>query len=348
MFFNSPRLTYAPTSGRPNILALSSDPELSDIRLRPFLSALLARGVIASYQFADRKMNSTGWFKTGRFTHIWCQRNVSTAQFRFLKKHAHVPIIYDIDDLLTDVPEFVMKRRARTINRIDWCLKHARTVTVATAALERHMRALVPAATKIILLKNGHTGWLSPRQPTLKKQIVWTSGDVPFVVRDHPDFMKEVAHLANRHEYEMIFIGRFDPAYRQFFERHRHIPRLDFSSYREFLHFNAGAIALAPLPSGLPEPIQRFFDAKSDIKLVDYLTAGLVPVCTGTPPYSESELFIPQLAALDPPGLLQRLERCLADHSGMIELVDSAIHAKGLLAKREFIQLSTVLDSIFE
>lgn len=293
-------------------------------------------------------MSPIGWLRTGRFTHIWCQRNVSTAQYGFLKKHAHVPIIYDIDDLLTDVPEFVMKRRSKTIDRIDWCLKHATAVTVATAQLQKHLRALVPSETKITILKNGHTGWQSPRRPQVKKQIVWTSGDLPFVLRDHPSFVKEVANLANRHGYEMVFIGRFEDDYIKLFERHRHIQRLDFSSYREFLHFNAGAIALAPLPSGLPEPIQRFFDAKSDIKLIDYLTAGLVPVCTSTPPYADSELFIPQLAAPDPAGLLQRLEVCVADHAGMIELVDSVIHAKGLLAEREFIRLSASLDSIFE
>lgn len=289
-----------------------------------------------------------GWLRTGSFTHIWCQRNVSTAQYGFLKKHAHVPIIYDIDDLLTDVPEFVMKRRSKTINRIDWCLKHASAVTVATESLKKRLRDLVPTAVDITVLKNGYTGWQSPRLPAPKKQIVWTSGDLPFVLRDHPNFMNDVANLANRHDYEMVFIGRFDEEYVKLFKRRRHIQRLDFSSYREFLHFNAGAIALAPLPSGLPEQVQNFFDAKSDIKLIDYLTAGLVPVCTSTPPYSESELFIPELAASDPDGLLTILENCIVNHTQMIDRVDGAIHATNVLQAREFTQLSKLLDYIFK
>lgn len=348
MFFKRSRLTYSPAGTGPKILALSSDAELSEIRLRPFLSALLARGVITSYQFADRKMIPIGWLRTGSFSHIWCQRNVSTAQYGFLKKHAHVPIIYDIDDLLTDVPEFVMKRRSKTIDRIDWCLKHASAVTVATEPLKSRLRDLVPAAIDITVLKNGYTGWQSPRLPAPKKRIVWTSGDLPFVLKDHPNFMSAIAKLANRHMYEMIFIGRFDDEYMKLFERHRHIQRLDFSSYREFLHFNAGAIAMAPLPSGLPESVQRFFDAKSDIKLIDYLTAGLVPVCTSTPPYSESELFIPQLAAPDPDGLLTILENCIVNHVEIIGRVDAAIHATKVLQTREFPELSKLLDHIFE
>ena len=348
MLFKSSRLTYAPTSGRPNILALSSDAEISEIRLRPFLSALLARGIIASYQFADRKMNPVGWLRTGKFTHLWCHRNISTAQYNFLKKHAHVPIIYDIDDLLTDVPEFVMKRRMRTLARIDWCLNHAQAVTVAAERLKKELCCKIPPDTKTLVLKNGYAGYQPPRRPTPKKQIIWTSGDLPFVLREHPHFMADIAKLANFHEYEMIFIGRFDPEYGEMFSRRRHIQRLDFVSYREFLRFNSGAIALAPLPSGLPGAFQRFFDAKSDIKLVDYLSAGLVPIFTSTPPYSESELFIPQLAASDPDGLLKIFEHCLANHAEMIELVDATIHATNSLKNREFVELSKSLDLIFE
>ncbi|HEY0219334.1 MAG TPA: hypothetical protein VGC26_06160 [Afipia sp.] len=348
MFFKRPKLTYSPALDGPNILALSSDAELSEIRIRPFLSSLLARGVIASYQFADRKMTPIGWCKTGSFTHIWCHRNVSTEQYRFLRKHALVPIIYDIDDLLTDVPEFVMKRRARTIERIDWCLNHANVVATATEPLKKALRDKVPSGTDILVLKNGHAGYQPPRRPEPRKQIVWTSGDLPFVVREYPNFMADLARIVNSHDYEMILIGRFDSEYERMFDRCRHIQRLDFASYREFLRFNAGAIALAPLPSGLPDVVQRFFDAKSDIKLVDYLSAGMVPVFTSTPPYSESELFIPQLAAPDPGGLLKVLEKCITNHAAMIESIDTAIHATKLLQNREFIELSKVLDHIFE
>lgn len=345
VFFNRSYLMYAPHDSGPNILVFVSDYELSEIRIRPFLSALLARGIIASYQFVDRKMRLMGWLKTVRFTHIWCHRNISTAQFRFLKAHSKVPIIYDIDDLLTDIPEFVMKHRPATVKRIEWCLERAHTVTTSTDRLKGLLSRRV-SQSDIIVLKNGCDSRSRP-SPSVKKHVIWTSGDVPFVLKDHPDFMEMLAKLLNRHGYEMILIGRFDPRYAPKFDRCRHIQRLDFHSYREFLRFYAGSLALAPLPSGLPERAQKYFDAKSDIKLVDYLSNGLIPISSSTPPYSESELFLPKLSAADPMGLLEKLEMCIENHSEMLAYVEQAIRGKGALERREYIELSKNLDSIF-
>ena len=98
---------------RPAILALYSGDFIGEVRIKPFLNALLARGVIADYQVVDRSMTMAGPLKSYAFTHIWCQRNVSTAQFAFLKRHAHVPIVYDVDDLITSIPDFVMRMKQR-------------------------------------------------------------------------------------------------------------------------------------------------------------------------------------------------------------------------------------------
>ncbi|MBX9710948.1 MAG: hypothetical protein K2X60_07935 [Xanthobacteraceae bacterium] len=348
MLFNNRCFVYSPSDKKKSVVALSSDAELSEIRIRPFLSALLARDVIASFQFADRKMNLLGCLKTARFTHVWCHRNVSYAQYRFLKSHPNVPLIYDIDDLLTSVPEFVMKRRPNTVWRIKWCLNRADFVTTTNEQLAGDLRSGALLTKDPIILKNGHTGFLPPVQIGLKKQIVWTSGDFPFVLMDYPHFMNDLANIANRHDYEMIFIGRFDPECGVPFKKYRYIPRLDFDSYREFLKFSAGAIGIAPLPSRLPAAAQKFFDAKSDIKLLNYLSAGLVPICTSTTPYSASDLFIPDLAAPDASGLLDRLETCIANHASAIEDVGKKNHATTGLIKREFTALSKVLDPIFQ
>ena len=120
MFFRSYPFSYLRDARSPAILALHADNFIGEVRIKPFLNALLARGVNADYQVVDRSMAMAGPLKSYAFTHIWCQRSVSTAQFRFLKRHAHVPIIYDIDDLITSIPDFVMRVRHRTRARIDW------------------------------------------------------------------------------------------------------------------------------------------------------------------------------------------------------------------------------------
>ena len=113
VLFRSYPFFHACDPRRPAILALYSDSFHGEVRIKPFLNALLARGVIADYQVVDRSMAMASPLKSYAFTHIWCQRNVSTAQFRFLKRHAHVPIIYDIDDLITSIPDFVMTMKRR-------------------------------------------------------------------------------------------------------------------------------------------------------------------------------------------------------------------------------------------
>ena len=347
MFFRSDPFSYVRDARRPAVLALTSDGFIGDVRIRPFLNALLARGVIGDYQVADRSMAMAGPLKSYAFTHIWCQRSVSTAQFKFLKRHAQVPIIYDVDDLITSIPDFVMRAKRRTRARIDWCLQHARAVTVATERLGASLREDAPALPgEIVLLPNGCASATPPAQRAPRKQIIWTSSDLPFFLDGYPNFMPDFAALANRNDYEVVLIGRFGGTLAARFDRCRRISYLDFASYREFLQSCAGAIGIAPLPTRLPAAAQRYFDAKSDIKLVDFLSCGLVPVCSRAVPYAQSSLFLPSLAAADANELLQRLEMCIADHARMVEYVNETIHAPGLLRPREFSELSKALDHL--
>jgi len=347
VFFSSYPFFHARDARRPAILALYCDSFQGEVRIRPFLNALLARGVIADYQVVDRSMAMSSPLKSYAFTHIWCQRNVSTAQFRFLKRHAHVPIIYDVDDLITSIPDFVMTTKRRSRARIDWCLQHAKAVTVATERLAASLREDVPSLPgDFVVLSNGCADASPPAHRTPRKQVIWTSGDLPFYLDAFPNFMDDLAGLVNRAGYEGILIGRFDDKLAAKFDRRRHINHLEFTSYREFLRSCTGAIGIAPLPSDLPAPAQRYFDAKSDIKLVDYLSAGMVPVCSSAVPYSASNLFLPQLAAPDANELLQRLETCIAGHARMVEYVNETIHAPGLLKQREYSELSKALDHL--
>jgi hypothetical protein len=347
VLFKSHPFHYVSNVRRPAILALYSDDFLGEVRIKPFLNALLMRGVIADYQVVDRSMAMAGPLKSYEFTHIWCQRNVSTAQFKFLKSHGHVPIIYDIDDLITSIPDFVMRVKRRTRARIDWCLEHAKAVTVTTERLAASLREDVPSLPgEIVVLNNGCVSSGLPERREPRKQVIWTSGDLPFFLDGYPNFMEHLAAVVNRAGYEAILIGRFDSKLATKFERHRRISYLDFASYRSFLQACSGAIGIAPLPSTLPPNEQRFFDAKSDIKLVDYLLAGIVPLCSNAVPYAMSSLFLPALAAGDANELLQRLEMCIADHARMIEYVNETIHVPGLLRQREFSQLSKAVDHL--
>jgi hypothetical protein len=246
MFFRKSPYTYSRTKGPVRVLALYSGAFIGDIRIKPYLNALLGRGVIEGYQIADRAMTMEGQQGPFAFTHIWCQRNVSTAQFAFLKAHRNAPIIYDMDDLLTSIPDFVASSKRTAMKRLDWCLQHAKAVTVATERLKQFLHEDRPAAAdKIIVLKNGCAQSVAP-EPRAHRQLVWTSSDVPFFLRENPRFAIDLAALLNRESYGIILIGRFDDGLRKLFNQSRHIAHLDFASYRQYLRTPAGAIAIAP------------------------------------------------------------------------------------------------------
>jgi hypothetical protein len=347
MFFRKKPYVHSRDAASPRVLALYSGAFIGEIRIKPFLNALLGRGVIGGYQIADRTMTMEGPQGPYSFTHIWCQRNVSTAQFAFLKAHSHAPIIYDMDDLLTSIPEFVASSKRTAMTRLAWCLRHAKAVTVATDRLKDSLREDAPAADKkIIVLKNG-CAHADPPEPRGVRQLVWTSSDVPFYLRENPQFAMDLATLLNREDYGVILIGRFDERICKLFNQSRHIGHLDFASYRQYLRTLAGSIAIAPLPTRLPAAAQRYFDAKSDVKLVDYLASGLIPIVSSAVSYSTSELFMPQLAATNADDMLRQIERCMNDRAGAIRTIDAAIRSTGLLARREFGELSKTLDPLF-
>lgn len=347
MLFRKSPYIYSRDAAQPKVLALYSADFIGEIRLKPYLNALLGRGVIADYQIADRAMTMEGQHGPYAFTHIWCQRNVSTAQFAFLKAHSQVPIIYDMDDLLTSIPDFVASSKRAMRKRVAWCLQHAKAVTVASEKLAQYLREDAPAAgKKLLVLKNGCARF-DPPEPHGVRQLVWTSSDVPFFLRENPQFVTDLATLLNREGYQAILIGRFDESIRALFAESRHIGHLDFASYRQFLRTLAGAIAIAPMPTRLPVRAQRYFDAKSDVKLVDYLTGGLIPVVSSAASYSTSELFMPQLAASNTIDMLHKIERCIADRAGAMRVIDAAIYRTGLLKQREFSELSKSLDPLF-
>jgi hypothetical protein len=330
------------------VLALYSATFIGEIRIKPYLNALLGRGVIGGYQIADRAMEMEGQSGPYAFTHIWCQRNVSTAQFAFLRAHSHVPIVYDMDDLLTAIPDFVASSRRTAMKRLDWCLQHASAVTVASEKLKDCLNQDAPvAAGKTVVLKNGCADPVPPERRDDARQLVWTSSDVPFFLRENPQFATSLAALLNREGYEAILIGRFDESLRKLFDRSRHIGHLDFASYRQYLRTLAGSIAIAPLPTRLPAAAQRYFDAKSDVKLVDYLSSDLLPVVSDAVSYSTSELFMPQLASSDADSMLRLIEACIADRAGAMQQIDAAIYRTGLLKRREFGELSKALDPLF-
>jgi len=347
MLFFKPQL-FRPRSGAPpKVLALYSDPSIGDIRLRPYLDALQARGIIADHIAVDRNMNPMGPQRNFDFTHIWCQRNVSSAQFGFLNRYASTPIVYDLDDLLSSLPPYAIKARQRTLMRMTRCIELAKAVTTPSQQLARSLHQDLPVFSgEALILKNGCADGELALPSVPKKQIIWTSGYISHFSRESPRFVGNLAAVANKADYEVILIGNFEQGIDALFDKVRLVPYLDFRSYREFLRFHAGALAIAPLPTTLPPDEQRYFDAKSDIKLVDYLSSGIIPTYSASVPFVNSDLAVPTLAAASGDDIIAILRHCIDNYASVAGDVRTHLR-NGALRARSYWELSRTLDHLF-
>lgn len=337
------RLSYQPDQG-PNVLALYADEHVADIRIRPILNSLIIRGVLKDYCVADRSLRLKSR-KRFSFSHIFAHRNVSTAQITFLKRHGDVPLIYDIDDLLTSVPRNVLRFAPRQLKRMHGCVGRADLLTVSTRKLGDHLLEDVGLSREFYVIPNGMDDLPVPDIKAFNNTVIWTSGDVPFFLIHNRNFIDQFAEWANRGKTKVIFIGRFNiPDVVSRFHHSQHIPFLDFRSYRQLLRQNAGALAIVPMSTQFSENEQRFFDSKSDIKLLDYLSSGVIPIASSAAPYRDSELFIPELSADTGEQMIARLEECRKNFGRALALFQSKVLEQGGLSGRNYNTLSMAVD----
>ena len=145
------------------------------------------------------------------FTHIWYQRNFSTRQYSFLKSHrsraGHLRPGRSVDVRSC----FRSFHQTKHVGEIQWGLRRAKAVTVASETLKHHVNEDAGSiAGETLVLKNGCIQATLPDRSTDRKQLIWTSIDVPFFLRENPTFIKGLANVLRRTNYELILVGRFD------------------------------------------------------------------------------------------------------------------------------------------
>jgi len=277
----------------PRVLILASDQTSFSIRLAPYLDCLFYRGAIEGYCLFDRDLAAAGPHRFPGFTHVIAQRNISSFQKNWLAR-SNVPFIYEIDDLLTDLPARAGKDDSKARSTIGWCLENAAAVTTPGGALA----SLLAKATGISFLDrhrvvpNGlwppaidPSRWAQP-----SKTFVWVSSDLPLITLEVPDFLATIAGAVARLGLDPVLIGKFPGETWDLFPTARRIAGLPFLEYRRLLSILPAPVAIAPLPAAAGRH-QSFIDAKSDIKVVDFQGHGVPALYSRTTPYMESDLM---------------------------------------------------------
>lgn len=285
------------TDDRPRVLVLAAEELTLAVRLRPLLDALVELGSIAGYTLVDRDLSVHG-ARSERFDVILTQRNPSTRQAAWLKK-SRLPFAYDIDDLLLEPAGARLRRRQRREREvIAWSLREARVVTTPTLRLRDSLEARHPtglAARHVQLPNPGFT--LGPSmQLEGPPRLIWVSSAAPIPGGELDAICAGIEAACRDTGVEITLVGRFPPDILDRFSRKRHVPWVAPERFVAFLR-EAAHVAVCPLGTALPERMQAFLDAKSDIKAAQFASLGIAGAYAPAASFRESDLPLRLVAA---------------------------------------------------
>lgn len=208
------------------------------------------------------------------------QRHASAFTVRLAKllREANIPYIYEIDDLLWDMPAFLDSSGAwgRRRNELFFLMHNAAHITTTTKRLANKIKgynpnvAIIPNACPqtfesgdigkderpVILLAATDTIYLDHIIPALKK--VQNKTSVPIVV---------VGPIAKRLRDADLQIEAHEV--------------MEYAAFFKFIRKFTNAVALLPLDAS------DFSSCKSPVKLWSYIEAGIPVLADNLPPYSD-------------------------------------------------------------
>lgn len=189
-------------------------------------------------------------------------------------------VVFDIDDLLTDVPAFLSDAEpSRKLKRfLEDCLAMSNIVTVSTLRLKNALQRYNPS---IEIIENGAapaTGVCQHQAGTPVNLVVASSDTVRL------DFIAPVlAHLQRRHPNKLRIVAIGPPG--DFLVQHgvacQRLAKMSYAEFRATLPRLGNAIGIIPLDESL------FSGCKSAIKYFDYALAGIPSICSNVPPYCD-------------------------------------------------------------
>lgn len=194
-----------------------------------------------------------------------------------------VPIIYDLDDALLDVPEAhpFYKWLSTSVPYIKWILKEADLVTVSTLALKA---ALTKYTSRPIAIHPNVVDWnlfnALPR-PQIKHFNFLISG-TPTHLGDWSLIEEPLAEILNMYQKRVkaIFFGEIPKNFLNHPSAQLVPFQTDYKSYAAILQRLDVQAALVPLEN------TTFNNCKSNIKWLEYSASGIVGLFSNIMPYS--------------------------------------------------------------
>lgn len=266
------------TSGRRLVCVVPAvDWSVTQIRLFTPLSQYQAKNdievkFVSFGNFSNRELS---WGDT-----FILQRDAGTGTLRMVDdlQRAGKTVIFDIDDLLTEIPPFLLTYQAmqKVRPRLIEILKMADAVTVSTPALAKEMRDY---NSQVMVVPNSVAA-----APTVTRHdkgrvtLILASSDTVRV-----DFMVHaLSQVLQNPSLQVDLVAVGPPALalaNAGIECARSYPCMSYDAFRSFLSETNNAVGLIPLEDS------RFSGCKSAIKYLDYSVAGIPVIASKVAPY---------------------------------------------------------------
>jgi hypothetical protein len=194
-------------------------------------------------------------------------------------RSASVPVVYDIDDYLWRLPEYLDAKNGALA--IDEIIRQATVVTTPSEALGEFIRERIPG-TAVVRISNA-ANLPMPESPTAELTAVMANSDFFRLAGSKQalfEAMKEAARSANRRVW-LYYLSNDPPEYCT------DDPNLQiiwcgvrsYTSYRALLNKFKPDLALVPLPE------DHFSRYKSVIKFAEFGASGIATIFSDVEPY---------------------------------------------------------------
>jgi len=192
------------------------------------------------------------------------------------------PVIFDLDDLLTEIPEFLTSyeygRRGRPY--LEKAIGLADAVTVTTARLRDRLLPM-QASTFVVPNCPSPTGVVARQNDDARSPLTLLVASTDTV---RVDFLIPALRLIAADRTLNVNIVGIGPPGKAIQDAGIPIRCVDNLPYEQFLLFVGGSenpVGLIPLDDSV------FSGCKSPIKFFDYAMSGVVSVCSNVPPYTD-------------------------------------------------------------
>ncbi len=267
------------------ILALVHDVNSSivDVRLRVPLKewSLTCGGEVEFRNMSSFNEEIVSWADIiiiQRFINIYTSKWLEQASLLGKK------VIFEIDDLLIELPEFLSHHRAGLTGYLSALENMAPQFSYITVTTNRLAKQMERFSRPIMVIPNTvgdeHLGRVDVNS--------WKMGQATLIVASTDSvlvnfILPAISSMINRKDItlKLVVIGPPADSFENAGIEFEKVPNMPYAEFKTFIRTLSNPIGIIPLDNSL------FSSCKSPIKYFDYSLAGIPVICSDVPPYSD-------------------------------------------------------------